>query len=250
VYAVGHEQTAAVARAAAAVLAYGDGAILSHSSAASLWGITKRWDFPLEVTVTADRRRPGIRTHRSTTLTRKDIRRHLGIRVTSPARTVLEIAPRLSDRALARAVNDARLSRHLRLTDLDELLARLPRHAGARRLRPFAEAGQGQGPTRSGWEDELDAFVTRFGLPVPEINTHVAGWEVDAVFPRERMIVELDGWETHRDRRSFENDRERDAATLAAGYVTVRVTWDRFHDAAVREAERLHEILRTRRESG
>jgi very-short-patch-repair endonuclease len=73
---------------------------------------------------------------------------------------------------------------------------------------------------------------------------------VDAVFPRERLIVELDGWETHRDRRSFENDRERDAATLAAGYATVRVTWDRFHDAAVREAGRLHEILRLRRESG
>jgi very-short-patch-repair endonuclease len=248
VYAVGHEQTAAVARAAAAVLACGPGAALSHSSAASLWGIGKRWDFPLEVTVPGDRRRQGIRIHRCTTLTRKDIRRHLGIRVTSPARTVLEIAPRLTDQALARAVNDARLGRHLRLTDLDELLERTPHHPGARRLRPFADTRQA--PTRSGWEDKLTGFAERFDLPTPRINAHVAGWEVDAVFDDERLIVELDGWETHQDRRSFETDRERDAATLAAGFATVRVTWDRFHNAPAREAARLQQILHARRQSG
>ena len=248
VYAVGHEQTAAVARAAAAVLACDPGAVLSHASAASLWGISKRWDFPLEVTVPADRRRPGIRTHRSTTLASRDIRRHLGIRVMSPARTVLEIAPRLTEPVLTRAVNDARLSRRLRLTELDELLERMPRHPGAPLLKPFVNTRQA--PTRSGWEDELTGFLERFDLPKARINTRVAGYEVDAVFDDERLIVELDGWETHQDRTSFESDRERDAATLAAGFVTVRVTWDRFHNDPAREAARLQEILHARRQSG
>jgi very-short-patch-repair endonuclease len=248
VYAVGHEQTAAVARAAAAILACGPGAALSHSSAASLWGISKRWEFPLEVTVPGDRRRQGIRIHRSTTLTGKDIRRHLGIRVMSPARTVLEIAPRLTEPVLTRAVNDARLSRQLRLTELDELLERMPRHPGAPLLKQFVNTRQA--PTRSGWEDELTGFLERFDLPKARINTRVAGYEVDAVFDDERLIVELDGWETHQDRTSFENDRERDAATLAAGFVTVRVTWDRFHNDPAREAARLQEILHARRQSG
>ena len=75
----------------------------------------------------------------------------------------------------------------------------------------------------------------------------VAGWEVDALFPREKVIVELDGWEFHSSRQSFEDDRERDACTLAAGFVTLRVTWTRIHARARREAVRLHQILRQRR---
>jgi very-short-patch-repair endonuclease len=245
--AVDYARPEPIARAAAVVLACGPGAVLSHSSAAALWGIRRRWEFPLEVTVPSDRRRPEIRIHRSETLARRDVRHQLGIRAMSPARTVLEIAPRLNEKALARAVNDARLGGHMSLTDLSELLERMPHHQGARRLKPFVRSRQA--PTRSGWEDELTGFAERFGLPKPRLNTHVAGWEVDALFPDERLIVELDGWDTHQDKKSFESDRERDAATLEAGFATVRVTWGRFHDAAAREAARLHEILRARRHS-
>ena len=247
VYAVGHVPTAPVARAGGAVLACGRGAVLSHGSAATLWGIRKRWQSPFEVTVRWDRRRRGIRIHRSRTLTRQDVKLHLGVRVTSPARTVLDMAPRLSDRALARVVNDARLAGYLHLDDLGEVLVRCPSHRGATRLRPFVQTGGA--PTRSEFEDAFLAFADRFGLPRPEINVRVAGHEVDALFRDERVIVELDGFEYHRDRRSFERDRERDAATLAARFETVRVTWARLTLKPDREAARLHAILRDRRDS-
>jgi hypothetical protein len=245
VYAVGHQQITAIARAAAAVLACGPGAVLSHESAAALWGFWKRWPALAEVTVPGDRRPPGIRTHRSRTLLSQDIRRHRGIRVTSPARTLLEIAPRLTDRQLARIVNDARLEGLLRLSDLVELLDRLPHHKDARRLAVFAHATGG--PTRSEFEDAFLAFGERFGLPTPRVNVRIARHEVDALFPAQRVIVELDGYRYHHSRASFERDRERDAATLAAGHVTVRITWERLRDHPQREATRLHKILQARR---
>ncbi len=244
VYAIGYPRPEAIARAAAAVLACGDCALLSHESAAALWGIRERWPQRPEVTAPNDRRRPGIRTHRGTTLTGRDIRRHQGIRVTSPARTALEIAPRLSDAQLARAVNDGRLHAGLRISQLKELLERIPHHRGARTLRAVVETGQA--PTRSGFEDAFLAFCTSFGLPTPCMNTRVAGYEVDALFAHQRVIVELDGYEFHQDRRSFTGDRERDATMLAAGYATVRITWERLHEEAPREAARLHRILRAR----
>jgi very-short-patch-repair endonuclease len=76
------------------------------------------------------------------------------------------------------------------------------------------------------------------------MNVIVAGYEVDALFPEEKVIVELDSWEFHRDRSSFESDRDRDADTLAAGHVTVRMTWAQM---SAREAKRLHRILEQRR---
>lgn len=234
VYAVGYLRPEAVGRAAAAVLTCGSAAALSHSSAAALWGIRARWELPVEVSVAADRRRPGIRIHRSSTLTGRDVRRHLRIRVTSPARTLLDIAPRLNEHQLARAVNDARLQAHLRPTELGELLERLPHHPGAPALRELAHTGQA--PTRSTFEDSFLEFCRRFGLPTPRVNTRVAGFEVDALFACERVIVELDGYEFHHSKASFERDRERDAATLATGRVTVRVTWERLTGARGREA--------------
>jgi hypothetical protein len=248
VYAVGHRRTDGIAVAAAAVLAGGPSAVLSHSSAAVLWGLRERWPARPEITVQRDRRPKGVRVHMSTTLTRRDITRHRRIRVTSPARTVLDNAPRLSDAALARVVNEGRRSRHLRLADLAEVVQRNPRHPGAKRLRPFIDAPTG--PTRSEFEDAFVAFARRFDLPTPLINATVAGYEVDVLFPTEGLIVELDGYEFHGNRRSFETDRERDAATLAAGFPTVRVTWKRLTGAPAREATRLHKILAARRQSG
>ena len=245
VYAVGHLPTTPVAGARAAMLACGPDAVLSHGSAATLWGMRKQWQSPVEVTARWDHRRPGIRVHRSKMLTPEDVKLHLGIRLTSPARTALDIAPSLGDRALARVVNEARLAGYLRPGDLGEVLDRCPTHRGAKRLRPFVEAPGG--PTRSEFEDAFISFAERYGFPRPEINVRVAGYEVDALFRAERLIVELDGFEYHRDRRSFERDRDRDAATLVAGFETVRVTWERLTVKADREAARLHAILRGRR---
>jgi very-short-patch-repair endonuclease len=244
VYAVGHRRTEPLAVAAAAVLTGGPGAVLSHSSAAFLWGLMKHWQEPAEITLAVDRRRAGIRVHISRALTRRDIRHHWGMRVTSPARTLLDIAPGLTDLALARAVNDARHNRHLYLADLSELLERQPTHPGARTLRPFVE--RATGPTRSEFEDRFAEIAKRYRLPGYEVNVDVAGWRVDVLFPVQRVIVELDGWEFHGDRGSFESDRERDAATLAFGYVTVRVTWECLNQTPDREVARLTQILGAR----
>ncbi|HWF50294.1 MAG TPA: type IV toxin-antitoxin system AbiEi family antitoxin domain-containing protein [Solirubrobacteraceae bacterium] len=121
VYAVGYRPVSPLAKAMAAVLAGGPAAALSHRSAATLWGIDNQWRSPLEVTTHSGRTRQGLRVHRSKTLTRRDITTHFGIPVTTPARTVLDNAPRLGDRALARAVDDLRLARYLHLADLAEL---------------------------------------------------------------------------------------------------------------------------------
>jgi predicted transcriptional regulator of viral defense system len=107
VYAVGHLPVGPLPRAFAAVLACGENAVLSHGSAATLWGFNKDWRMPYEVTVRAPRRPEGIIVHRSRALARPDTTRQLGIRVTSPARTVLDNAPRLTGKRLSRFVNDA-----------------------------------------------------------------------------------------------------------------------------------------------
>jgi hypothetical protein len=165
--------------------------------------------------------------------------------VTSPARTVLDNAPRLRDRALTRAVNDLRLANYLRLEDLAELLERCPRHAGAGRLRRFVQ--DPRGPTRSQFEDAFHAFTDHHGLPRALVNVKVAGFELDAYFPVERVAVQLDGWDFHSSRESFINDRDQDTTLLAIDIPTIRITWERIKDKSAREARRLLKILERRR---
>ncbi|MFL5860643.1 MAG: DUF559 domain-containing protein [Solirubrobacteraceae bacterium] len=234
-----------LALAAAAVLACGPDAALSHASSAYLWGFLRRWEPPPEVTLTRGDRRPrGIHTHRCPSLKAHDTTQQRGVNVTSPERTILDMAPRLSARQLTRMVNDARLSGHLHLATLSDVLTRNHHHPGTKLLTPFAE--HLTNPTRSTFEDEFLAFVAHYGLPVPQINVKLNGREVDVLFPDHKLIVELDGWGFHNDRHAFETDRERDAENLRLGYRTVRITRERFTQAPDREAARLHEILRAR----
>lgn len=235
VYAVGYRRVEPVALAAAAVLACGDGAVLSHDSAAALWGV-RRWPSRPEVTVARDRRPPGVRTHRSTTLTGSDIRRQLGIRTTSAGRTIADLAPRLTDTQLTRAIQDARLNGQLQPTALQRLLRRCPR---ARALIDL-----GQNPTRSPLEDEFRRWIKRHRLPMPTINVSADGKEVDALFEKEGVVIELDSWTYHGDPVSFRRDRERDTATAAKGLLPLRLTGDRLTGA---EAARLEGIFSARR---
>lgn len=250
VYAVGFPSKDIVDQACAAVLACGDAAALTHGSAVAHWQFHDRWRWerPFHVTARTARRRPGIIVHRSCTLDWRDITVHDGIRVTKPARTILDVASSLDDRQLTRLVNDARHAR-FRLTDnaIADLLMRVPSHPSAPRLAPFADLG-GRRPTRSGFEDSFPAFCARHGLPEPVIDAIVFGVEVDAWFERERLVVELDGWEFHRYRESFESDRERDTSLLDADLIpTVRITKRRVNEAPLREARRLGRILAKRR---
>ncbi len=246
VYAVGHVNLMPTARAAAASLACGERAALSHRSAASLWGFDRHWDTPFEVTVAgSDRRRPGIKVHRSRTLTRRDITTQLGIRVTSPARTVLDTAPRLIGKRLSRMVNDALRSPYLHVPDLADVLNRNPHHPGRKRLLVFVEANRPR--TRSPLEDDFLEFARRYGLPTPVTNTYLLGYEIDVLYVAERVIVEVDSWDFHRFKSNFESDRNRDADLLAAGYLTVRITDERMKQQPEHEARRLNAILDHRR---
>jgi hypothetical protein len=243
VYAIAPARTDAPALAVAAVLACGPHAVLSHSSAAHLWGFLRYWQPPPEVTITQGDRRPRhILTHRCPSLKRRDMTRQRDVPVTSPERTILDIAPRLTTKQRTRMVNDARLSGHLHLATLQDVLARNPFHPGTKLLRPLAEdAGN---PTRSPFEDDFKAFAARYGLPTPLINVVVNGYEVDAYFPAQGLIVELDGRNYHTDPQAFENDRERDADQLKHGLKTVRLTEERFRQTPAREADRLLKIMK------
>jgi very-short-patch-repair endonuclease len=243
VYAIGHLPTSPLARAMAAVLACGSGALLSHQSAATLWKMTARWQAPTHVIAASRHTHPGIRVHRSTTLRPQDATVHYGIPVTSPARTLLDLADTLDDAALTRAVNDARVSKYLHLEDLAELIARSNGRATSR-LRPFV--ANASGPTRSRFEDAFLAFIDRFKLPRPEVNQIVAGHEVDMLWREQRLIVELDSRLHHDTDEPFEVDRDRDADLLAAGFPVVRVTWMRLTETPAREAARLSALLRSR----
>lgn len=243
VYAVGHKPALPQDQAFAAILACGDGAVLSLATAATVWGIYKRWTTPFHITAATVHRREGIHVHRAKLHTH-DLDRQLGLPVTSPSRTLFDNAPELTDKALTRAVNDLLRGHFLVLDDLVATVERNPRHPAAPRLREFVEASAG--PTASEFEDGFNAFCRRFDLPKPRCNTTIAGFEVDAYFPDQRVIVELDSWRFHASRSSFESDRERDATMLALGIVTVRITWKRLTDTPEREAVRLRKILEAR----
>lgn len=238
VYAVGHLPTLPLDRAYAARLACGEEAVLSHGSAATLYGIYRIWDLPFEVIVPTAKRRTDIRIHRAR-LAVAEVSVKDGLRVTSPARTLFDIEPRLTDRQLRRAFNLLRLDHGLRPAQLQAFAGR------ARRLQPLA--GTRRGATRSELERKFDAFCKRFGLAEPLLNHKINGREVDAFFPVERLIVEIDGRETHSGPVSFEEDRDRDASMLALDLPTVRVTEERIDEAPEREAARLHAILARRR---
>ncbi|HET8754369.1 MAG TPA: type IV toxin-antitoxin system AbiEi family antitoxin domain-containing protein [Solirubrobacteraceae bacterium] len=222
VYALGHLPPSPHARTMAAVLACGRGAVLSYRSAAQLWGLI-RYTGPIEITAPTKRTRPGLIVHRSP-LTDNDVTTHWGIPTTTAARTLTDLAHTLDPASLTRAVNVARLNRHLVLDDLP------------RRLRK----DQTPRPTRSAFEDAFRTFCTRHRLPQPEINAIVAGYEVDAYWPARRLVAELDGEAFHND---FEADRAKDADLLEAGLRVVRVTWHRLTTQPRREAARFRRLL-------
>jgi hypothetical protein len=240
VYAVGHLPLMPMDFAAGAVLACGPEAALSHLSAATLWGWGKPWSMPYHVTAASSHVRDGVICHRCKVLARRDIRTHYAIRVTSPARTVLDCAPTLSATECRSLLSEAQISRHLRRSALADVLVRFHRHPGASVLAALLDAS---GPTRSEFEERFGGFCQVFGFPAPLFNLRVAGYEVDAYFPEYRLAVELDGWGFHRTRAAFEHDRNKDADLLRVGIATVRITWERLIQRPRAEADRLETIM-------
>jgi hypothetical protein len=188
VYFVGHADRTSLADAEAAVLACGSRAALSHDSAAALWGLRK-WPTTPEISSALHRRRPKIRTHRTTTLTRRDVTVRDGIPVTTIARTTADIAPRLTDIELIRLIHEARRNRDLPNAELARVYALCPRVAD---VYDSEEA-----PSRNIFQHEFKAFLIRFELPIPEFEARWHGYEVDACYEDHRLIIELDGYRDH-----------------------------------------------------
>ncbi len=198
----------------AAVLACGPTAALSHRSAAALWRILPRWPTTADVTVPGDRRHPGITIHRSS---HADATTHYGIPVTTPARTLVDLADVLNHRALTRAVNEAQV---LGLVTPAELITLLTRYPGRRTASLTPE----RGATRSHLEDNFVRFLKRHHLPLSELNQQIEGHEVDAFYRAHRLVIELDSRQFHTTPKAFERDRDRDADLLNAGFSTLRIT--------------------------
>jgi hypothetical protein len=211
VYAVGHGVLRPEGRRLAAVLACGEGAVLSHRSAASHWGLLETQGALIDVTAPRGRHGgEGIRLHRSRFLDARDTTTHEGIPITTVPRTLLDLAATIQPHRLERALAQAQ---RLQLYDHRAIADVIARSNGHRATTALTKAISREDPkwTRS----ELEYW------------------------PTHRLIVELDGWETHRTRAAFEQDRARDAALTAAGWRVVRFTWHEPRDTIQRRLQAL-----------
>lgn len=243
VYAVGHLPMDPLARARGALLAVSRRSALRGKSAAAFWGLYARWSFPIEIVSPLKHRITSVVARRCGTLLGRDIRTIDGIRVTSPARTLLDIAPRTYTRTLHRFHNELRMRKLVDNEQLIDVATRNPRHPGSKLLLALAGASHGEAK-RSGFEIDWVPFAAKHRLPAYEMNTHVAGERIDVLFTPDRLIIELDGWGTHGTKQAFEDDREQDSGILAAtGIPTMRITYDGLHKRPRTQVSRINAIL-------
>ncbi len=248
VFAVGHSRIDDAGRRWAAVLAYGEGALLSHRSAAMLWGLARQRSPLIDVTAATGRqgihRREGIFIHRGR-LHPEDRAVRGGLPVTTVGRTLFDFAEFASLKHLESAWEEADRLGLLELCAVEQVCER---GYGRRALKPIrrllAEA-RAATITRSPLEEAFAAFCRDHDLPTPSFNTTVLGFEVDALWPRERLAAELDSWEFHRHRAAFERDRARDTTLQVAGYRTIRITDRRLKQEAATMAKQLRALLRS-----
>jgi hypothetical protein len=230
VYAVGHPSLPLEGRFLAAVKAGGAGAVLSHYSAAAHLGIVEWDDRWPEVTVLRKGTcvHPGLRFHRTELLDPIDVRSYEGIRVTAPARTLIDLGSLLAHRPLRRAVRQAQSLRLVILRQLNEALSRLGTRRGTRNLRRFIATGPA--PTRSELEDVVLDLILRAGFAHPDVNVPLAldGRRVipDFRWPERRLVVEADGAAWHDHKLAREDDSERQALLEAHGERVLRLTWE------------------------
>ena len=229
VYAVGHDASGAHGRWMAAALAFGQDAVLSHASAAALWAIRPSASGLIDVTVPGRSRhpRPGVRLHLVRRLHPDDVTVRAYIPVTSVPRTLLDLAEVASFRDLGRAVEAAERLRLFDLRAIEKLLQRSRGRHGLKALRAVIANYRPAPMTRSELERAFLEFCIAYGIPLPETNALVEGYEVDALWRAARLIVELDSREFHDTVEAFERDRLRDAELQLAGYTVLRITWRR-----------------------
>ena len=232
----------------AAVLSIGADAVLSHRSAAALWGIRETARARIDVAVPrALRSPPAIQLHR-VRLSADEVTEQRGLRVTTPPRTLLDLAAVLTRPQLERALNEAEI---LRLADglsVAEIVDRHPRRQGTRAIRAMLAGTQpGATVTRSELEDRFLAFLEEAVPQRSEVNAVIEEdgrrFEVDCLWRGRRLVAELDGHAVHGTTAAFERDRARDRILQAAGWRVVRVTWRQLHEERAALASDLRRLL-------
>ena len=226
-YLVGNPIPLPGARELGAVLACGPGSLVSHASAAALWGLTPTPTGDLALTVVGRncRSRRDITVHRVSQLATADRATRHGIPLTGPARTLIDFAATATGYELDHALGEARLQRLVDDGDLARALNRAGNRAGVARLRAVIAGEDESGYTRLEAERRMRQLIAQARLPRPRYNVIVDGWEADCLWPDQRLILEVDGYRFHGHRGAFERDRRKDMALVAAGYRVIRVTW-------------------------
>jgi very-short-patch-repair endonuclease len=214
--------------------------------------IWRREGRAVEITVARNRRGcAGVRVRRAT-LAADEITTLDGIPVTTPARTLLDLAAILTPPDLERAANEAEVRRLTSPTSLADLVARYPRRPGTPKIRALLEARRiGAQITRQELEHRFLAFLDAHRIARPQTNHRIrlhdgTFIEADCHWPAAGLIVELDGAATHDTRGAFERDRARDRKTVASGHRVVRITWRQLHDDPAALAAELRRLLRAR----
>ena len=229
VYAFGHSELRPEGRLLAAVFACGDGAVLSHRSAAHRWGILDSARADIDVTVRTRGGRPtrrGIALHCVRRLDRRDVTVATGIPITTVARTLVDLCAVVPPRRVERALEQSYVLQLVAPNAIEEALSRAP---GRRTtvLRTLIEAeARPTTFTRSELEEAFLALCRRGGLPDPEVNARLCGYEVDFLWRKQRRVIEVDGYAFHSVRGAFERDRKKDVDLELAGFPVTRFTHD------------------------
>lgn len=223
VYRVGHRAPSTEATYLAAVLAAGEGSVLSGLAAAHLLGLVKGPPPMPDVTARTERRIEGVRTRRCRLLNAQDVMRVRGIPVTTVPRTLVDIAGALSPDALARACHEAGVRYRTTPAQVEAVLALRPQSPGARKLRRVIEGDVRV--TLSRLESSFLKLLSDAGLPLPLTNRPAGGRRVDCRWPEYRLTVELDSYRFHNSRYSWEQDRRRDREARSRGDELRRYTY-------------------------
>jgi hypothetical protein len=225
VYSYGPGELSREAEWMAAVLAAGDGAVLSHRSAAALWELRRDWRVISEVLAPRGRRPKGpVLVHSYRRLDPRDVTVRHRIPVTTVARTLVDLADVLTPHQLAKVIDEAA---HWNRFGLNETYDALRRANGRRNLHVLDRAIglyiAGSAGTKSRNEDAFLTLLQLAGHPEPLVNVQLVGEEADCHWPTHNLVVEIDG-PGHKRPTARRTDRRKDAAWRAAGYTVLRFT--------------------------
>jgi Protein of unknown function (DUF559) len=226
VFRVGHAAPTEFGPETEALLSVRDGAALSHRSAAALLGLWTPASPEIEVVVDRSEgsSNPGVRVHRSRVLEKRDVWIRKALPVTSPARTLLDIAATATDRQLELAFDRGLAERTVRHSHVRDVLERAGGHRGRARLAALLHRElDASAMTRSEAEERMLALIHRAGLPPPEVNFPFGAYNLDFYWPKARFVLEVDGYQFHSSRYRFERDRRKDNDLRRADIEVMRI---------------------------